>query len=266
MRSDKPATDDMQAPVTQKANCDIHGDFDQRICKIMSTVFRSPCPKCSEIAKAKEEADRRAREDWDRKRNLDHRLGSAAIPKRFVDKTFAGYRVENPGQKKALEVATRYAESFADADMAGRCLLMVGKPGTGKTHLAAAIANHVMHAGKKTAAYRTVGGVLQAIRETYNNESTTSEGKIISGLVSADLLILDEVGLSKAKTSDHELMTLFSIINGRYEEIRPTIIVSNLEAQELAQAMGERTADRLREGGVIVLPFNWESQRSKECF
>jgi DNA replication protein DnaC len=117
-----------------------------------------------------------------------------------------------------------------------------------------------------TAVYRTVGAVLQAIRATYDRTSEQSESQILSSLVSPSLLILDEIGVSKEKPSDFELTTLFAIINGRYEEQRPTVIVSNLDAKALPAAIGERCADRLREGGVIVIPFEWESQRGKEGF
>ncbi|MNJ76306.1 DNA replication protein DnaC [compost metagenome] len=72
--------------------------------------------------------------------------------------------------------------------------------------------------------------------------------------------------MSKEQPSDFELTTLFSIINGRYEQLRPTVVISNLGADQLPVAMGERCVDRLREGNLIVVPFDWESQRGKEGF
>jgi len=123
-----------------------------------------------------------------------------------------------------------------------------------------------MATSSASAVYRTVGAVLQAIRATYDRTSEQSESQILSSLISPSLLVLDEIGVSKEKPSDFELTTLFAIINGRYEEQRPTVIVSNLDAKTLPAAIGERCADRLREGGVIVIPFEWESQRGKEGF
>jgi DNA replication protein DnaC len=89
---------------------------------------------------------------------------------------------------------------------------------------------------------------------------------ILSGLITPSLLVLDEIGVSKETPSDFELTTIFTIINGRYEQMRPTVIISNLDGKSLPSAMGERCVDRLREGGVIVIPFEWESQRGKEGF
>ncbi|PWG68497.1 ATP-binding protein, partial [Enterobacter mori] len=71
-------------------------------------------------------------------------------------------------------------------------------------------------------------------------------------------------GVSKEQPSDFELTTLFAIINGRYEQMRPTVVISNLDAEQLPVAMGERCVDRLREGNLIVVPFDWESHRGKE--
>ena len=156
------------------------------------------------------------------------------------------------------------AVEFKEIAEAGRCLLLLGKPGTGKTHLSVAIANEIMAKSSATAVYRTIGSVLQAIRATYDRTSDQSESQILSSLISPSLLILDEIGVSKEKPSDFELTTLFAIINGRYEQMRPTVIVSNLEAKALPDAIGDRCIDRLREGGVIVIPFDWESQRGKE--
>ncbi len=116
-----------------------------------------------------------------------------------------------------------------------------------------------------TAAYRTLGGILHAIRATFDGSSGQSEGSILDALIKPTLLVLDEVGVSKETPSDFELTRLFAIINGRYERMLPTIVISNLGVKELPAAMGERSADRLREGGVIVLPFTWDSHRGKEA-
>lgn len=243
------------------AVCDVHGAFEQRVTKIMTATFRSPCPVCNAEQKERQEREDRERKAWERKRNLDYRLGSSAIPKRFVDKSFEGYQADSEGQKRALKVCKEYVDYFDDHFKAGRCLMMVGRPGTGKTHLSAAIANSVMRSGDWTAIYRPLGSVLHAIRDTYSSEATKTEGQIIAALVSADLLIIDEIGASKEKPSDFELSTIFAIINGRYEDLKPTVIVSNLPPRELPAAMGERCTDRLRENGGIVLGFDWESAR-----
>lgn len=247
----------------EQANCAEHGPYEQRITRVLGREFRSHCPTCVERDEAEATERRRAMEAWERRRNLEFRLGRAAIPKRFAEKSFAEYRADNAGQVKALRVCREFSENFPNHARAGRCLLMLGTPGTGKTHLGAAIANDVIQAHGCTAVYRTIGSVFQDIRDSYSDRSDKTEGDILGPLIAADLLVLDEIGVSKEQPSDFELRTTFAIINGRYEQCRPTVIISNLEVEEVKVALGERSADRLREGGVIVLLFSWDSARGE---
>ena len=248
----------------QPAECETHGEFEQKVFSVLGRELKTGCPDCSRLAQEATEESERQSKALMLRMAMERKLGAALIPKRFIGKTFDSYVAVTVEQHKALNTCRRYAAEFAQIAESGRCLLLLGKPGTGKTHLSVAIANKIMAATSATAVYRTVGSVLQSIRATYDRASEQSESQILSSLVSPSLLILDEIGVSKEKPSEFELTTLFAIINGRYEEQRPTVIVSNLDAKALPAAIGERCADRLREGGVIVIPFEWESQRGKE--
>ncbi len=74
-----------------------------------------------------------------------------------------------------------------------------------------------------------------------------------------DLLILDEVGAQLG--TDWERLMLFKIVNERYKAQLPTIIVSNIDASGLADYLGERIVDRMREGGGMTLVLDWPSYR-----
>lgn len=249
-----------EKPEFRTATCEQHGDFQQRITVIFGRDFSTICPKCHEERVAREEEEERQRRARMASHRLSERLGAAMIPPRFAGKSFDDFQADGEKQKKALSTCMDYAARFPEHAKAGRCLLMFGKPGTGKTHLAAAIANDVIGAGD-TAVYRTVGGIVQSIKATYDHSSGKTEAQVMAAMVGADLLVIDEVGATK--TTEFELAVLFAIVNGRYEEVRPTIVVSNLMPAELANAMGDRCVDRLREGGGIALVFDWESARAK---
>jgi DNA replication protein DnaC len=242
----------------QPASCAEHGEYTAITHKLRDEP--SGCPKCAEYRQREQDRlDQQAQQVKIAAERLERKLGSAMIPKRFQGKTFADYRAELPKQRRALDTCREYADNFRQHAEAGRCLLLLGRPGTGKTHLAAAIAGQVMVQSAATAVYRTVGGILQHIKGSYGSHSEYSETEAYAGLIEPSLLIIDEVGATKP--TEFEQATLFAIVNGRYEELRPTIVVSNLMPKELPAVLGERCVDRLREGGGIGLVFDWASAR-----
>lgn len=152
------------------------------------------------------------------------------------------------------------AEGFDDSLTHGTSLLMCGKPGTGKSHLAAAMAQAVIKQGR-SAVYTSVLRAVRSIKDTYRKDSDITEQAAINAYVLPDLLILDEVGVQFG--SETEKMYLFEILNGRYESLKPTIVITNLSPSEVSAYLGERIVDRLAEGGGGTLVFDWESYRSK---
>ena len=239
----------------QPARCDIHGEYSA---VMLRGGGLSGCPICA--------SDKRDMEELERKRSQFRAVqhDAANIPKRFVVKTFDDFEVSSPAQKVAYEAVTEYVDNFSKHKREGRCMLLLGKVGTGKTHLATSAAGFLINECMVKAIYRTVGSVIGDIKATFSDKSGDSEAHIMRELISADLLVLDEVGATKQ--SEFELATLFSIINGRYEQGRPMIIVSNLSPSEMNDAIGVRCVDRIRENGCIGVAFEWESQRGKEGF
>ncbi|MFP5419898.1 MAG: ATP-binding protein [Gammaproteobacteria bacterium] len=261
MQSKKSNVVELPAADTYRDTCETHGEFTARLTEIMGRQFRSGCPECSKIRQAEQaaaESDAKSREVRER---LERKLGKAMIPARFVDKDFENYEAKTDRQKKALLACSGYAHDFADHFKAGRCMMLLGKPGTGKTHLASAIANDLVRNTNATAVYRTLGGILQHIKGSYDRDAEYSEIEAFKSLITPSLLIIDEIGATKP--TEFELATLFAIINGRYEEVRPTIIVSNLPPKDLGVALGDRCVDRLRENGGIVVGFDWASARGE---
>lgn len=249
---------------TVDAICEAHGPYKAR-------VFDSPwldgppmvmgCPKCAEERQA-EEAKRKAEEAaMERRYRVANLLGSSGIPTRFADRDFAGYVATSPGQRFALNVCRKYAETWASQSEKGGSLVLTGGPGTGKTHLACAIGNAVIREHLAVVSFGTVLTMIRHVKDTYRRDSERSEQQAINDLVRPDLLILDEVGIQTG--SDHEKMLIFEVLNARYEEMRPTILLSNLSAEDLEEFIGQRIMDRYRECGVVV-PFDWDSHRGRK--
>lgn len=253
-------SNDSAVSAKQTGTCETHGDYQQNVICILGREMRSPCPVCAAERQTKEDEEARLKGEWEARRNLESKLQASMVPKRFLDRTFDSYRADSREQRKALSTCLDYAEQFNAAFDSGRCLILSGKPGTGKTHLAAAIANYLNEKTRHTAVYRTVPGMLMYIKASYDSRDY-SEADAIRSMVTPSLLVLDEIGATKP--SEFELSMLFNVINGRYEEALPTVIISNLSVLELGPAMGERTLDRLREGGGIALSFDWGSARKE---
>lgn len=248
----------MQPMAAKRADCEKHGEFETR--NVFGTVW-SKCPKCTaesdrRDAEAKEEKARADRQiAWQR------RIGESGIPDRFHDRTLETYLAKGDGQELALAFATEFADTFDSALTTGRSALFLGKPGTGKTHLAAGIGLRIMQRDRRTVLFATVMRAIRRIKDTWGKGSGESETQAIAALVYPDLLILDEVGIQFG--SDTEKLLLFDVLNERYEKRRPTLLLSNLTLPDMQAFLGERVFDRLREDGGEAIVFNWESHRGR---
>ena len=192
-----------------------------------------------------------------------HRAG---IPARFQLSSFSSFRAETREQRRALTVCTRYAEQFEALATSGASLLLCGGVGTGKTHLACSIAKAVLsEAGPeadphRVVRYMTTMQAIRHIREAYRRDSKQTESQAIAQLVKPKLLVLDELGVQRG--TQEEQLNLFDVLDGRYSQMRSTVLVSNLELGELSELLGQRVIDRLLEGKGVALGFNWPSHRT----
>jgi len=215
------------------------------------------CPSCiADESVESRKVEARARQE-NKSKSLLETLGHSGVPKRFLQCSFSDFQINQVGQEAALEVAQSYAESFADRLSDGRGLLFIGKSGTGKTHLAAAICKAVIAQGY-SAIFTSTLEFMQVVKETYSRSVDTSEREAIRQFASPDLLVLDEVGVQYGSNAERMLMT--ELINQRYAGMKPTILLSNLTVDELGSLLDFRVISRLREVNKRVV-FNWADHR-----
>lgn len=248
------------------ASCATHGDYTETGGQLMATsrVMWFGCPLCSKAAREAEELDAKRREEEDRQSRIERRLNAAGIPIAFRVRSFDNYHANGKDEDETarMEEAVRIVREFADNFWsrhyrAGTFLVLGGDRGTGKSHLAIAAAQQVMKRG--TAMYARSSDLIRKVRGTWRRDSAQTEDEVLHLLgTGLDLLVIDEVGLQRG-TEDEQII-MFEILDRRYADLRPTILLTNLEGREFAEFLGARIMDRLRERAVFV-PFKWESYR-----
>lgn len=240
-----------------------------------------PFPARCDCERAKEywaeydrrEAERKEREaEAERQRKMRERiaklLGQSGIKRRFRQRTFPNFRTDTPGRRKSYEIAKEYADNFAVHRANGDGLYIEGTNGTGKTHLAAAIALQLIEQGVPVIC-KTASDLLMDIKKSFDRQEI-SEAQVLDIYKKVDLLIIDDLG--KEQCSDWSMSTLYSILNDRYEDMKPTIVTTNYNTDALAAALTPKGYDntkivaiisRLREVSRVVT-MAWEDIRGKE--
>lgn len=251
-----------EAEDTKIDQCEKHGEFTNEYMDYGPMGKRwTGCPKCAEEARlqrqeeSKREEEEKRRQDW-----IQTRLKHSRIPKKFEGKSFDDFEAINPKAEARKSAVMEYADTVCSKDHGGKSLIMVGKLGNGKTHLACALLADVIRRTGNMGKYVTFSEVVRRVKASWKNDSDETEEQVYQSLAKPLLLIIDEVGMQNF--TEFEQTVAYEVINARYLEELPTVLVTNLQAKDLSPTIGERAVDRLREGGGKALDFDWDSYRS----
>lgn len=146
----------------------------------------------------------------------------------------------------------------------GEHALLIGAPGTGKSHIAKTIAHAAVQAMLK-AVYREAHVFFE---DMFEAEQTDKKKKVIKIFVEADLLVIDDLFLRK-KMPDEAADYLVDIIIERYSKRKSTVITSNRPVDDWGLLLKDNAAssvilDRLLHHGHL-LKFEGKSYRLKEA-
>lgn len=141
--------------------------------------------------------------------------------------------------QKVLDFCKKYAENFQTKD--SQDLLILGGTGVGKTHISLAMGKKIMESGFSVI-YNSALDLFSSLeKERFSNSNF--EDSILDGVLNADLLIVDDLGVE----IDNKFYksALYNIINTRYIKSLPTIINTNLDLQGLNFKYEARISSRL---------------------
>lgn len=250
---------DMMGPLGDRTEtCKEHGEFTATGTRIGKREIWTICPDCKEARLATErQAEAQALAER-AQMQMEKLLGEAAIPKRFLERSLDNFHAGTPEQHAALKIAREFAESFAAHAERGDSLVLSGLPGTGKSHLATAILQAIMPT--YCGLYTTASNVIRTVRGTWRKDSESSETRVLNAYADTALLVLDEIGVQYG--TDGEQTILFDVLDRRYREQRPTILLTNQDRAGFKTFVGERVYDRLTETARWV-SFDWASYRPK---
>lgn len=235
------------------------------------------CPDCAQKEYdnevAKEKATKQSSIMTERRRCREE----CGIPSKFMNQDFSTF--DKGWQDEALNKCWKYAESYpVEARPINYPSLYIysgSSWGIGKTHLSCAIAHRILNRwkGEDRGCPRVVfisePDLFRKIQATYNysaeeKQYRESENDIIKGIISADLIILDDVGKEKRQDPRFVQRTLFAIIDGRYKVSLPIVLTANLNPAQLKRHLEDASFDRFYEmtKGQAVL-MDGESYRRK---
>lgn len=181
------------------------------------------------------------------------------VPPRYAAATMDGWVLTDERQEPLLLQARSIIENFGSAHMVfGRNIAISGNAGSGKTHLAVAMAKAIGE-NHKVRYVRSIRELIREQRESWREGAIKSESECMEDFVWWDLLIIDEFGKGADSKADRDFM--YELLNMRYDSKKPTMLITNFTWKMLPDFMGEQLYGRMILEDCDKLLMAWPSYR-----
>lgn len=195
-----------------------------------------------------------------RARLREIRLRGCGLPPAFQAAAFAEYK-RRRGTRKALDAMTAYAAAWPAGLDTGEGVLLMGPPGTGKSHLAAALVLEVVET--HSARFEKIPALMDRFDASQRPDPVETQGTIYGRLRDYGLLVLDDLGAQKWSEAREE--RILRLVDERVERRRPIVVTTNCTMAELEQNVGLRALDRLVGSCAVVSMASATSYRQERA-
>jgi DNA replication protein DnaC len=172
-------------------------------------------------------------------------LAAARIPPLYRDCTLANFNIESHKAQdrdqlfRARALCQRWVDDFLQVDgrFTERGLLLIGRPGVGKSHLAAGVLRALVERYRIHGLFVDFTTLVHDIQATFDRSAEESKADVLDPVTEAEVLVLDELGAQKPSPWVNDI--LYLIMNGRYMRRLPTVFTTNFRL-EVPEGLAER--------------------------
>jgi DNA replication protein DnaC len=248
------------------AYCEKHGSFISHgfHSKIDGDEW-SACPKCERESierfeweqREREQSEQKEREEREKREAESERIrhfNFSHVPLRYQGLDFSSCVSVSESHKSVINRFAAYARQEA-RDM--KNLIIHGDIGTGKTHLLCVLAQT-----RHDTQYWRFSDIMRRIKDTFAHGAAETESMVLNELSHVGLLIIDEIGRQVGTV--FEGVSIFDLIDNRYNNCLPTVLCSNLPVSgnpSITTYISPAAMDRINENSAVVV-CNWRNFRS----
>lgn len=241
----------MEPIISKKVCIDCKEEYESRTFNVLGsklTMDKGRCQKCARIKR--EEADRKEleQEQFVRNSKREEWRKSCGIPLKFQKERFDTYKPLNVSLRAALDDCKDFTDKFPPYSNGYRSLYLYsdGVWGVGKSHLACSMVHDILDKWDGTRQvcpvyYVSEPLLFRRIKSTFNKHEgyqAETEDDIYRQLTTIPLLVIDDMGKEEVSDSRFVQRTLFTIIDGRYNNMLPMVITANKTPEKLEQHLG----------------------------
>ena len=184
-----------------------------------------------------------------------------AIGPRYRHCTLDNFEVYDDKQRAAMTEVRHFAENMPEEMADGGGLILLGRPGTGKDHLAAALAKIAVGRHHLRTRWFDGGSLFDDILAAVRSDTWLD---LKERLTEPHVLIVSDPNPPRGGLSDAQVRSFRNVIDARYRAMLPTWLTLNVDTREAADKMfAACTMERLLHGATQV-NCDWPSYRERK--